>query len=179
MPRIEPAKEIDAKAQALLDAVEKKLGTVPNIFKTMAHAPSVLEAYLNLGATLAGGSLSPQLREQIALVVSQSNECNYCLAAHTVIGKGAGLDDAQIQSSRQGQGTDDKASAAVQFALKMAQNRGSVSDEDVDALRQAGYGDAEIVEIIGAVIQITFTNYFNHVANPEVDFPAAPVLANI
>ncbi len=95
MPRIQPVnrRTADAQTNELLASVEKKMGRVPNIVATMANSPAVARAYLGLSQALAGGSLSPQLREKLALAVGEQNNCDYCVAAHTALGKGAGLSD--------------------------------------------------------------------------------------
>lgn len=173
MPRIQPVDPAQAagKTKELLDAVQKKLGRVPNLMKTMAHSPSVLEAYLAFSGAMARSSLPITLREQLALAVGQANQCRYCVAAHTALGRKAGLTDAQLQESLQGKSSDSKTDAALGFAKKVAETRANVTDEDVAKLRQAGYGDAQIVEIAAAVSLNVFTNYFNHIADPAIDFP--------
>jgi AhpD family alkylhydroperoxidase len=117
--------------------------------------------------------LSPQLREQIALAVAQENDCDYCLAAHTALGRSVGLSDEAIRDSRRGASPDSKTDAALRFARLIVEKRGRVSDEDVARVRYAGHTDAEIAEIVANVAVNIFTNYFNHVAETEVDFPPA------
>jgi len=168
--------EAGNEAQPLLAAVEKKLGTVPNLMRTMANSPAVLEAYLGFSGTLAKGALGTKLREQIALAVGESNDCRYCLAAHTALGRMAGLNDEQIRDSRRGRSPDRKTEAALAFARKVVAERGSVSDADVDALRAAGFNDGDVAEIVANVALNLFTNYFNHVAGTEIDFPEAESL---
>lgn len=167
---IDPTKAA-AKAKTLLDGVQKKLGMAPNLMRTMANSPAVLEAYLGFSNTLGQSSLSAKLREQIALTVGEANRCQYCLAAHTALGKMAGLGDEEIADSRRGNSTDRKTEAVLQFARKIVTERGWVSDEDVASVRTAGVNDAEIAEIVATVALNIFTNYFNHVAVTEVDFP--------
>ncbi len=173
MPRIPPVDPVQAagKTKELLDAVQKRLGMVPNIMRTMAQSPSVLEAYLAFSGAMAHSSLPAALREQIALAVARVNQCRYCVAAHTALGKKAGLTETQVQESLQGRSSDPKADAAIQFARRVVEVRGHVTDGDVAALRQAGYGDAQIAESAAAVSLNIFTNYFNHIADPAIDFP--------
>lgn len=166
----------DAPTAELLGSVQKKLGSVPNLIATMAHSPAVAKSYLGFSQALAGGSLPAPLREQIALVVGETNGCDYCVAAHTTLGKGAGLSEQETCDARRGHSQDEKARAALVFARKVVQDRGVVDDADVEQVRQAGYTDGEIGEIVAAVALNLFTNYFNHVAGTEVDFPAAPSL---
>ena len=164
------------KARDLLEAVHKKLGITPNMMLTMANSPAVLEGYLNFSAALAGGSLSARLREQIALAVAQANSCEYCLSAHTAIGKMVGLQEDDILASRQSASTDARTDAALRFAHQMVVRRGELDASEVDQVRAAGYSDGEIAEIIANVALNLFTNYFNHVAGTEVDFPRVSVL---
>jgi len=179
MPRLSPVTQetADTAAAELLSAVNKKMGTVPNIIATMANSPAVANAYLSFSEALSSGSLPARLREQIALVVGETNQCNYCVAAHTALGKGAGLSEAETVGARQADAEDHKERVALQFARKLVQKRGWVSDDDVQQLRQAGYRDGEIAEIVANVALNIFTNYFNHVAGTDVDFPAAPQLS--
>lgn len=171
MPRINPISNPQGPAKELLDAVHGKFGMTPNIIATMAHSPAALKAYLGFGETLGSGSLSASLREQIAVTVAAANKCEYCAAAHTAIGKMVGVSEDELQSSLRAESSDAKTRAALQFARSVVENRGWVSDEDVAAVREAGYGDTQIVELVAVVAINTFTNYFNHIAGTEVDFP--------
>ena len=129
------------KARELLDAVKGKLGLVPNITRAMANSPAVLEGYLGLSGALGKGSLSAKNREQIALAVGQANQCDYCLAAHSAIGKMVGLTPDQILDSRRGTAIDPKADAVIRFARKLVDERGRVSDADVAEVRACDGGD--------------------------------------
>lgn len=173
MIRIQPLEsaQADGKAQALYQGIQQQLGSVPNIFKTLGHAPAALEGHLNNMATLSGGVLSGKLREQIAMVSAGTNSCDYCASAHTVLGKMAGVDEAELAANLKGQSNDGKTQAALSFANAILSNRGQVNDSDFSAVRDAGFSDAEIVEIVAHVSLNIFTNYFNHVAGTEVDFP--------
>ena len=171
--RIESA---EPKTSELLSGVKKKLGMLPNLIATMAHSPAVANAYLGFSQNLAGGVLPARLREQISLTVGQANECDYCVAAHATLGKMAGLNPAEVADARHGTASDEKVKAALVFARKVVEQRGRVNDDDVAEVRQAGYGDAEINEIVANVSLNIFTNYFNHVAGTEIDFPAPPKL---
>lgn len=173
MPRlnaIDPA-VATGNVKALLDGVQATLGMTPNLMRTMANSPAVLEAYLSFNTALARGRLSAKLREQIALAVAQANGCEYCLSAHTAIGKKVGLPEGDLLTSRQWVSSDPKANAALEFARAVLTHRGQVSDDDVSRVRQAGIGDAEITEIVANVALNVLTNYFNLVAGTSVDFP--------
>jgi uncharacterized peroxidase-related enzyme len=166
--------DADGKAKQLLDGVQARLGMAPNLMRAMANAPAVLEAYLGFSGALAKGVLPAALREQIALTVAEVNGCAYCLAAHSALGRSAGLSDEAIRDSRNGASPDRKTEAALRFARQVVERRGRVSDDDVARIRRAGHADAEIAEIVANVAVNLFTNYFNHVAETEVDFPPAP-----
>lgn len=159
------------KAKQLLDAVKADLGLTPNMTRAMANAPAVLEGYLAFSSALAEGSLPAKLREQIALAVAEANACEYCLSAHTAVGKMVGLSEHEIAASRTFRSDDPKTDVALQFAHEIVVRRGAVDLADVDAVRAAGYSDGQIAEIVGNVALNIFTNYFNQVAVTDVDFP--------
>lgn len=164
--------EAEGRTRAQLDNIEKSLGRVPNVLATLAQSPAALDAYLGMSKALGSGSLGAALREQIALTVAGINHCTYCASAHAALGKRAGLDDEAVQAGLRGDSTDPKAAAALRFAGQVVDKKGRVSDEDLAAVRQAGYGDGEVTEIIAVVALNLFTNYFNQVATTENDFPA-------
>ncbi len=180
MTRIATPSSIAASPEAsrpLLEAVQRQLGSVPNLFRVAGHSPAALEGYLGLSAALAKGALPAQTRERIALAVAQVNGCDYCLAAHSYLGRNlAKLDDAEIAANRAGTSSDPKAGAAVRFAALVARARGHVDADAVKAVRDAGYTDAQVVEIVMHVALNTWTNYLNEVAGTEIDFPAAAAL---
>ncbi len=177
MPRINPIdpEHAEGKAKTLLDGIQKSSGKIPNLLGTMAQSPAVLQAYLGFNQALGGGSLGAKLREQIALAVSSVNGCEYCVAAHTAIGRSVGLDDEALGASLHGLSGDPKTEAALEFARRVVSERGWVTDGDLERVRGAGYDDGDIVEIIGTVIGTIFTNYFNHIARTEVDFPPVAI----
>ena len=167
-----------AAARPLLQAVHQQIGSVPNLFRLVAHSPAALEGYLGMSGALAKGSLPAPTRERIALAVAQLNDCGYCLSAHSFMGQHlAKLSEAEIAANRHGGSLDAKAEAAVRFATQVLRARGHVADADVQAVRMAGYDEAQIVEIVQHVALNTWTNYINSVAQTEIDFPAAPALA--
>ena len=160
-----------ALSQPMLEAVKKKVGMVPNLFKTFAHSPAVLQYYLSGSEALGGGALPAALREQIALVTAGQNECDYCASAHTLMGKGAGLAAGEMADNLRGRSGTAKTQAALDFAASIVKNRGRVTDAQLAAVGAAGYGDAEVVEIVANVAANIFTNYFNHIAGTVIDFP--------
>jgi len=160
-------------ARPLLAAVEKQLGSVPNLFRVVANSPAALEGLLGFNGALGKGALDARTRERIALAVAQVNGCGYCLAAHSYLGKTlAKLDDAEILANRNGRSNDVKADAAVRFAVSIVKERGHVGPDAVQAVRAAGHDDGEIIEIVAHVALNTLTNYVNEVAGTAIDFPA-------
>lgn len=163
-------------AHELLSAVKSKMGLVPNMTRAMVRAPAVLDAYLQMSGALSKGALPAKTREQIALTVGQANQCDYCLAAHSTIGKMVGLAPEQILAARRGRADDASTNALLRFASVVVEKRGRVDASDLAAVRSAGFGDDAIAEVVANVALNLFTNYFNHVAGTTVDFPAAPAL---
>jgi uncharacterized peroxidase-related enzyme len=164
------------EAKEIYQNLNQKLGKVPNIFLNLGNAPAVLKGFMAMSDSVNQTSLDPQLREQIALIVGQSNQCNYCLSAHTVMAKGAGLQEAEILKARHGQASNSKSQAILKFANTVVEARGQVTDQDVTELKNAGVSDQEIVEIVWVICQNMFTNYFNHITDPKIDFPLASEL---
>ena len=175
MSRIHTPASIEASpaaAQPLLEAVKKQLGVVPNLFRVVGNSPAALEGYLGLNGALGKGTLDARTRERIALTVAEINGCDYCLSAHTYLGKNvAKLDDAEMAANREGGSSDAKADAALRFASKVVVARGHVTDADVQAVKAAGFDDAAVIEIVLHVALNTLTNYVNEVAKTDIDFP--------
>lgn len=161
----------NAEQKALLDAIQSQLGMVPNFLKVFANSPAALRAFLGLHGIAGEGSLDAPTRERIALALAQQNGCQYCVSAHTAIGRKVGLDVAEIEASRAGTSNDARAAAAVQFAKALAEHNGEVSTGEILAVRNAGYGDAEIVEIITHVGMNVLTNILGKASRVEIDFP--------
>jgi uncharacterized peroxidase-related enzyme len=171
---IPAADQTPAASVPLLAAVNKQFGMTPNLMKVVGNSPAALEGYLGLSAALGKGTLGAKTSERIALAVAEINQCHYCLSAHSYMGKNlAKLDDAEIAANRDGTSNDAKAAAAVRFAAQVALKRGHVGDTDVQAVKDAGYSQAEIVEIVQHVALNIWTNYINNVAQTEIDFPKA------
>jgi uncharacterized peroxidase-related enzyme len=164
-------KDAPTASQVMLTAAKEKIGMLPNLFKTLAHSPAALQSYLAQSEALAGGVLPPALREQLAVVTAGTNHCDYCASAHTLMGKGAGISATELAANLIGDSGDAKVQAALNFAKTIINGRGQLSDADLAAVRAAGFGDAEIVEIIAHVGMNIFTNYFNHIAATVIDFP--------
>ncbi len=170
IPAVTPETANDDQ-KALFDAIDSKLGVVPNFLKVLAQSPDALRAFLGLHGIAEAGQLDPQTRERIALAIAQGNSCEYCLSAHTAMGRKAGLSNAEIEANRAGTSQDAKAAAAVAFAQALNTHLGDVTQAELDAVREAGYGDAEIVEIITHVGMNILTNLVGKAARVDIDFP--------
>jgi uncharacterized peroxidase-related enzyme len=159
---------------ATLDAVQAKLGVLPNMFRTLAHTPVALDAYMQLSGVTAKGKLNAKQREQIALAVGEANDCGYCIAAHGAIGKLAGLSEAQIMQARNGEADSPRDAAVLTLARRIVETRGHVPTAELDAFKAAGFDDAAILEVLANTVLNIFTNYTNHIAGTEIDFPVVP-----
>jgi uncharacterized peroxidase-related enzyme len=171
---VDPQKAV-GKAKELLDSVQAQIKMVPNLMRVLANSPAALEAYLTFNEKLSHGLLSPKLRELISVVVAEENGCEYCLSAHTAIGKMVGFKEEQIFASRQFNSGDAKIDAALRFARDVAAHRGHLDASAIEDVRKAGYSDGEIAEIITNVGLNIFTNYFNNAVKTEVDFPRVAI----
>lgn len=174
MSRFTPVDPANAtgRAKEIFDGPLK--GKAFNIFRAMSNSPAALDAYVSLSGALSRGSLDAKAREVIQLAIGQATGCDYCVAAHTAIGRGAGLTDEQTMGARRGSVADPRLNAIIKFALNLHEKRGFVSDADLAAFRQAGCTDAHAAEVIANYALAIYTNYFNHANHTPVDFPAAP-----
>jgi uncharacterized peroxidase-related enzyme len=172
--------EATGKTKELFNAIQSKLGVVPNMMRTMGNSPALLEGYLNLSGALAHGALGAKNGELLALAISENNSCEYCVSAHSYIGeKLVHIDTETIANARHANSADAKTDAALKFANVLIAKKGLVSDSDVDIIKAAGLTDGEIGEVVGHVALNILTNYFNNTANTELDFPAAKSLQAI
>lgn len=173
MQRIAPLNPNTAQgtAKELLDAVNKKVGFVPNLMATFAQSPAVLQAYLQFSETLSK-TLDAKTREIISLVVAETNGCEYCAAAHSTIGKMTGLTEDEILAARSYNSTDPKRKAVIDLSLAIARNTGRITDEDFKSALDSGLSDIEITEVVANVALNFFTNSFNNVAGTDIDFPS-------
>lgn len=160
-----------AASKPTLEAVHRQLGVVPNMFRLIGSSPAALDAYIGYQSALTR-TLDVKTRERIALAVAEVNGCDYCLSAHTYLGLNlAKISPEEIALNRKGGSGDAKANAAVVFAHQVAKERGHVSDADISAVRDAGFTDAQIVEIVALVAESFLTNILNAVARTDIDFP--------
>ena len=173
MPRavaLEP-EQVPAESKPTLDMFTKNIGFTPNMMATFAMSPIAFNSWAALLGSLSK-ALDVKTRDSIGLAVSEVNGCNYCLALHSFGAKHAKMSADEILLARKGHAGDPKRDAAVQFARKVMETRGKVSDADVKAVRDAGYTDANVMEIVALVAQYSLTNFLNNVFDPEMDFPA-------
>lgn len=161
----------NAEQKALMDAIHSQLGMVPNFLKVFANSPVALKAFLGLHGVANEGHLSPLTRERIALALAQQNSCEYCLSAHTAIGRKTGLSNEEMAANRNGSSEDAKAAVAVKLARSLAAHNGEITTGELVEARQAGYTDAEIVEIITHVGMNVLTNILGKASRVEIDFP--------
>lgn len=168
---IQSVESATGSTKATFAALQKGLGMVPNMARTMANSPAVLQAWVQFNGAMSSATLSAQIREQIALLTAQTNACTYCLSAHSALAKVAGLNQAQIDSARALESSDPRTFAALKFAKAVLDQRGGVVESDLKAVRGAGFSDAEIAEIVATVALNVFTNFFNRAFDVDVDFP--------
>jgi uncharacterized peroxidase-related enzyme len=155
----------------LLDAIHSQLGMVPNFLRVFAQSPDALKAYLGLHHIANHGTLDAATRERIALALAQQNQCEYCLSAHTAIGRKAGLNGAEIEANRAGSSQDAKAAVAVKFARALSEHRGEITTAELQTMRDAGFSEAEIVEVITHVGMNLMTNILGKASRVDIDFP--------
>jgi len=161
----------NSEQRELLDTIQSQLGMVPNFLKVFANSPAALRAFLGLHGIASEGSLDAPTRERIALALAQQNACEYCVSAHTAIGRKAGLNDAEIEANRAGTSQDSKAAAAVKFAKALAEHNGEVTTAEILEVRNAGYSESDIVEIITHVGLNVLSNIIGKASQVEIDFP--------
>ncbi len=158
------------------DGVQQKLGGIPNIFQAMGNSAAALNAYLSMAGTLAQGDLAPADREAVYLAVSEDNGCHYCVSAHTMLAKKIGMSEDEAAAARRFGSPDEKRAALLKFVRRVIDTKGGVSDDDLAAVRDAGYTDGQIAESIAYIGLATYSNLFNHVHDTPLDFPPAPPL---
>lgn len=157
-------------SKPILEAVQNKIGFVPNLMGTMAEAPALLEAYTTISGIFGKSDLSETERQIILMTNNRLNGCTYCMAAHTTISKGAGVAQDVIDALRNDTAiADPKLEALRQFSIVVNQTQGWPSDADVEAFLAAGYSKQTILEVVlGAAFKV-MSNYTNHIAATEVD----------
>ncbi|MYM66776.1 carboxymuconolactone decarboxylase [Pseudoduganella sp. FT55W] len=163
--------------QQILAQINGAFGATPNMFKAVANSTAALKSMWGSFGALGGGVISAKLGEQIAVAIADRNDCEYCLAAHTVLGRKAGATAEEMSAAQAGQSADPKTAAALRFAVAVVNNRAQITDEEVANLRGVGFTEEEIVEILAHVALNLFTNYVNVAFKVPVDFPSVKLRA--
>jgi uncharacterized peroxidase-related enzyme len=159
------------KAKAIMEKIHAARGKVPNIYRALANSPATLQGFMSFKAALSNAAISPALEEKIGLLAAEINRCEYCISAHVPMARHAGLDDQAIADARQGKAADPVEAAALHLTGEMIRHHGHITEQEFAAARLAGLTDAQITEIVAHVALNIFTNYFNDVAQVEIDFP--------
>jgi uncharacterized peroxidase-related enzyme len=167
-----PARDdVPEVSKPILDAVQKQLGVLPNMFRLIALSPAALQGFMANNGALTK-TLDVKTRERIARAIAQVNGCDYCLSAHSYLGLNfAKISPEEVALNRKGESGDPKANAAVHFAAKVVRERGHITEADINAVRDAGFSDGQIVEILAVTAENIFTNLLNVVADTDIDFP--------
>ncbi len=173
MPRIELQNPESATGERkeILSQIHKAFGTTPNMFKVISNSTPALKMMWSAFGALGSGKLGAKLGEQIAVAVADVNRCEYCLAAHTALGKGAGLTAETMSQAQSAKSSDPRTQAALTFAVKLVKERANISPDDVATLKKAGFHDEEVAEILAHVALNIFTNYTNVAFDVPLDFP--------
>ncbi|UQN08151.1 carboxymuconolactone decarboxylase family protein [Deinococcus sp. QL22] len=171
MPRVQLLQDnVSDDRQLLLNEVHAAFGATPNMFRAVANSSAALRSMWGAFGALGQGKLEGKLGEQIAVAIANINNCEYCLAAHTALGRKAGATGAEMEAAQIGESSDPRTAAALQFAVKLVRDRAQITDEDVSEMRAVGFDDEAIVEIIAHVALNLFTNYVNVALDVPVDF---------
>lgn len=175
MSKLKPVHFDDAHphAQKIFETLKQKVGMVPNIYAGVANSPVMLQALVEFSEKLKSGEFTPREVEAVALAIAQENKCEYCLSAHTEIGKMFGLTEDEILDLRLCKSEDKKLQVLTQLAKEIVTTKGYPNTETIERFFEVGYNKAALAELIGLVSLNIFTNYFNHIAETEIDFPVA------
>lgn len=165
----------DPATAAVLKAVKDKIGMVPNLYATLAKAPAALDSLLRINQAIGAGRLTAKERAVVALATSQANSCQYCLSAHTLLGKHAGLGPEQTRAARAGTGATPREAAIAAFSRSLVEKRGHVGADAIKGYQDAGLSEGDLLEIVANVAATTLTNYTNNIAGTPIDFPVVDV----
>jgi AhpD family alkylhydroperoxidase len=171
---LDPAHAL-GRAKELLDSTKAQLGRVPNLYGSLAQSPASLDGYLAFRGALGKGVLDMKMRERIALLTASINDCEYCVSAHTFRGGKIGISPDDLAATQKSHSEDPRTAAALRFVDALLTQRGLISDSDFADLKSHQWSDEEIGEMVAHVSLNVFSNYFNHVAKPELDFPSVAV----
>lgn len=161
----------------VLEKIQGAFGVVPNMFKAVANSPAALNSMWGAFGALGNGVIDSQLGEQIAVAIANRNRCEYCLAAHTVLGQKAGATANEMAAAQAGLSSDARTATALRFVLKVVESRAQLEAKDVAEIRNAGFDDEQIVEMLAHVALNLFTNYINVALDVPIDFPKVKLIA--
>ncbi len=159
------------RTKELFDTVQQAFGMIPNTARVMANSPAVLDSFLAFSTAMGGARIGIKLHNQLKLTTSETNSCSYCTSILSAVAPSAGLTADDILAGRTGNSGDRRTKAALAFASDVLESRGKVSNQQLTAVRDAGFGDADIVEIVASVVLGCFTNFLNNVADTDLDIP--------
>ncbi len=165
------AKDATGKIKELLDFVQQRSNRIPNMLRLLANSPAALGAYLNFAGAFRDAALSAKIRDLIAVAVAEAAGCDYTLSAVSALARSGGRSEEELAAAREADSEDARIAAALRFAVKIVDRHGRLSASEVSALRDAGFSDGEVTEIISAVVLNIYRSYFNLIARPEIDFP--------
>lgn len=169
--------EVSRDSQVIYDELNDKAGMVANVYKVAANSPQALKGIIDLTKTLNRGQFSKQEIQAIDLVIAEVSDCDYCRAAHTDIGKQVGWTEEETQQLRTGSfNKDEKIDALVKLSREIVKTNGNPDESTIQAFADVGYTHEHLAELIGWVAVNIFTNYTNHIAGTEIDFPEAQSL---
>lgn len=169
--------QLEPGSQEILHVLQKKLGSVPNLYATIAYSTKALSGLLNFETSLTTGSMfSAKEREAINLIVSQVNHCNYCLASHTFLAEKRGFSEEETLTIRKAQLSDPKLNTVLKLAKSIAENKGDADKTLLQEFFDAGYDESALMDLVGLITVRTFTNYVYSLTEIPIDFPAAPAL---
>ena len=163
--------EVPQGSLEMLGGIQQKFGRIPNVFKVMANSPAVLKSYLEYSGALQNASLDAKIAEKIAVMTAAQNGCEYCLSVHSFIQAQMGESEKEILNNRNKISVDTKTQAALEFAYSVLKNAGNVTDEELENIKAEGFSEAEVLEIVAAVVLNILTNSLNNLAKPVLDFP--------
>lgn len=166
---------VSPESQKLFDSISKKIGFVPNLYAIMGYSSKALKGYLDFSESIESSTFSQQEVQAINLVVSQVNECSYCLAAHTAIGKKVGFSEQEVMAIRRSEVTDPRLKAITNLAREIIKTRGHVASSFLEDFLAQGLKEAALVDLVALVGAKTFANLLNETLKTPIDFPVVKV----
>lgn len=171
--KIPQREDLDSKSQKTLDSIKQELGSIPNIFSAIAYSSEALENYLIFSNKAGKSSFSQKEIETIKLSVAQTNECAYCLAAHTMLAKMSGFTEEETIQIRKGEIKNERLSILAKISKEITRNRGHISNNTFVEFFEKGFTEKDLINLLAVMVDIIFTNYINIITDIPVDFPLA------